>query len=306
MALSLSLPDLPRDPVLLERQIEERERADAPLKPGCRAKIIWKEPHSKKKTEYALVYLHGFTASHGEGAPVHHQLAEAVGCNLYLSRLARHGIKDRNPFKGLTPQHLLDSAAYALAVGKAIGEKVIIMGTSTGGTLGLYLAAHLPDTIHALLLYSPLIDFSPLKSLLLTTPAGRKLLSAIPGKNYELASIPNSNRESTIWYTRYRMEGALALGELVQQTMTRETLVSISCPVFVGYYYKSFFRQDRVVSVRAIRKLITLLEENGVIVHKKRYPDASTHVISCGIISKSVESLRQDSLYFLNNIINNK
>ena len=38
----------------------------------------------KEKTEYAVVYLHGFSASQEEGDPVHYDFAKKFGCNLFL------------------------------------------------------------------------------------------------------------------------------------------------------------------------------------------------------------------------------
>ena len=62
------------------------------LKPGNEARIIWANDSAKQKTEYAIVYLHGFSASQAEGDPIHRNIAKEFGCNLYLSRLAEHGI----------------------------------------------------------------------------------------------------------------------------------------------------------------------------------------------------------------------
>ena len=42
-----------------------------PVKPENEARIIWQNDSLKNKTEYAVVYLHGFSASQEEGDPVH-------------------------------------------------------------------------------------------------------------------------------------------------------------------------------------------------------------------------------------------
>jgi hypothetical protein len=56
------------------------------------ARIVWANDSLKQKTEYAIVYLHGFSASQEEGNPVHRNIAKQFGCNLYLSRLSQHGV----------------------------------------------------------------------------------------------------------------------------------------------------------------------------------------------------------------------
>ena len=52
--------------------------------------------------------------------------------------------ENEDPLVDLTPENYLESAANAIAIGKALGDSVIIMATSTGGTLALTLAARSP------------------------------------------------------------------------------------------------------------------------------------------------------------------
>lgn len=299
MSYKVDIPTLPEDADQLEQEIEEWEQQEEPIKPGCRAGIVWADSKKKQKTEYALVYLHGFTASHGEGNPVHRKVADAQHFNLYLSRLAAHGRDDVDAFCQLTPQKLMDSAARALAVGLAIGKKVIVMGTSTGGSLGLYMAAQRPKLIKALILYSPLIDFLPWKSLLLKTTAGRAALRLIPGRSFLLSTVTRTARESKIWYKRYRLQGVLALGELVQLTMHKGTFNNVRCPVFTAYYFKSKELQDRIVSVKAIQRMVKELGTDPKKMHEMILPDASTHVISSGLLSNSVNKLTDKTNSFL-------
>jgi len=74
----------------LDNIIAEKE-SQFPLKPDNQARIVWDDT-SHQMTEYAIVYLHGFSASQMEGNPVHRDIAKKFGCNLYLSRLSDHGI----------------------------------------------------------------------------------------------------------------------------------------------------------------------------------------------------------------------
>ena len=85
------MPVVPAEAVPLEQYVQKEEAAHK-LKPDNEARILWANDSLKNKTEYSLVYLHGFTASQGEGDPVHRDMAKKFGCNLYLSRLAEHGV----------------------------------------------------------------------------------------------------------------------------------------------------------------------------------------------------------------------
>ena len=85
------LPGIPSIADSLDQYVK-RSESKHKLRPDNQARIIWADDSLKQKTEFALVYLHGFSASQAEGDPVHRTIAKKFGCNLYLSRLAEHGI----------------------------------------------------------------------------------------------------------------------------------------------------------------------------------------------------------------------
>ena len=174
----------------LDDWIAKRESSFRTLKPNNEARIEWYSD-SVAVTEYAVVYLHGFTASGEEGNPVHRAFAKRYGCNMYLPRLYGHGLDTTEPLIDLTPDNYLQSAKEAIAVGKQIGKKVILMCTSTGGTLGLYLAAHDPE-IDAIICYSPNIDIYDQNSRFLTRPWGLQLVRLIMGSNYRQYEAPSA------------------------------------------------------------------------------------------------------------------
>src|SRR3954470_24147886 len=69
------LPNLPVPLPEVEKYIASKESAHK-LRPDNQARIIWANDSAKTKTEYAIVYLHGFSASQGEGDPVHKTVAK--------------------------------------------------------------------------------------------------------------------------------------------------------------------------------------------------------------------------------------
>ena len=160
-------PDL----VKLEKSIAESE-SKANLRFDNEARIVWADSLHKVKTPYSIVYLPGFSASWAEGDPIHKQIASHFGCNLYLARTAEHGVNSPDALKDITPANYAASAERALAIGKSLGDKVIVMGTSAGGMLTLYLAAHHPE-IDGLILYSPCIATANPALKLATGPWGK-------------------------------------------------------------------------------------------------------------------------------------
>jgi pimeloyl-ACP methyl ester carboxylesterase len=219
------LVDLPANPEQLEQYIAQQE-AKHQVKPDNEARIIWFDS-LKRPTPFSVVYLHGFTASQGEGDPIHRQIAHRFGCNLFLSRLADHGIDTTNPLQQLTADKYWESAKEAFAVGTRIGKKVILMGTSTGGTNALQLAAAYPDQIAALILFSPNIAINNDQAWLLNNPWGLQLATLITGSR-DIHTPDQREIYKRYWYSHYRLEGVVALEELLESSMTPELFKSQS------------------------------------------------------------------------------
>ncbi|MEI9909968.1 MAG: hypothetical protein WDO71_10020 [Bacteroidota bacterium] len=62
------LPAVPSEPAALVTYVSDHEALHK-LKPDNQARIIWVNDSAKEQTEYAVVYLHGFSASQEEGDP---------------------------------------------------------------------------------------------------------------------------------------------------------------------------------------------------------------------------------------------
>ncbi|MEE9438413.1 MAG: alpha/beta fold hydrolase [Saprospiraceae bacterium] len=235
----------------LNEFVSNRESKVEYLKPDNEARIVWADS-IPAITEYSIVYLHGFTASQGEGHPIHLNLADSLHANLYLPRLPEHGVHYQNAMKDLTPQLLVNSAKEAIAIGKSIGKKVILMGCSTGGTLAIYLASGDSD-IEALVLLSPNIALASKSASLMTGPWGRFLTYQLVGE-YTKRNSESENPSTKYWTSLAHNNGLIALQSLIDQTMTDDVFNAIKTPVYCGYYYKNDEEHDHTVSVEAIMR----------------------------------------------------
>lgn len=286
--LAGALPAVPASPAALDVYVMQKE-SKFHLKPENEARIIWMDS-LHRKTPYSVVYLHGFSASQKEGDPVHLNFARQFGYNLYLARLDQHGIDTSEALLDMTANGLLKDAKEALAIGKELGEKVILMGTSTGGTLALALAAEYPDDVAAIINMSPNISINEPMIAMVDEPWGLEIARLVRGGKY-FEYTPENPEKAKYWYTRYRLEAVVELENLVVNTMTPETFAKIHQPVLNLYYYKNEKEQDPTVKVSAI---LDMHRELGTPENLKRavpIPNAGAHVIGSSLASKDIPAV---------------
>jgi len=258
------------------------------IKPGNGAEIIWADT-AQHQTEYALVYLHGFSASKNEGNPVHLNLAKKLKANLYLARLADHGIDTLAPMQYFTAERLWETSKQAYAIGKKLGKKVILIGTSTGGTAALKLAATYPE-ISGLILISPNVAINDKNAWLLNDPWGLQIARKVIGSD-ERKTEGKTEEYKKYWYTNYRLESLVQLQEFVESTMTRNVFQKVKQPVLVLYYYKNELEQDPVVRVDAMLKMFDQLGTPKHLKEKIAIPNGGNHVLGSYITSKDLPSV---------------
>lgn len=271
-----SLPDLPSSAEALETYVEAQEQRHI-LKPNNEALIVWNDALNKTKTKVAIVYLHGFSASRKEGTPTHRDFAKKYGCNLYLARLSDHGIDTTDALYAMSPDRLWNSAKEAYAIGKQLGDEVVIMSTSTGGTLALKLAAEYPE-IKGLINFSPNIEVNDPLAFMLNDPWGLQISKLYFQSDFRTINYDEESKK--YWNEKYRLESVVALEELLETVCTKETFEAVTCPVLNMAYYRDEENQDAVVRVSAMRKMHSELgtaEDQKVIIE---LPNAGTHVIA--------------------------
>ncbi len=293
---NFSRPEL----VKLEQHIAESEGQEN-LRPDNEARIVWADSLHKVKTPYSIVYLPGFTASWAEGDPIHKQIAKHFGCNLYLARTHEHGLNSPDAFKNLTPLNYAGSAEDALTIGKALGEKVIVMGTSAGGMLALYLAAHHPE-IDGLILYSPCIAVANPALKLATGPWGKQILDQVFNGEYVVNTHYKGGR-TKYWLPQYHTNGLITLQTMLEELMTPEQFQKVKQPVFMGYYYKDEEHQDKVVSVPAMLEMFDELGTPASQKQKVDFPNAGEHVIASHFTSGDLQGVYQATEKFMTTVL---
>ncbi len=273
------------------------------IKPDNEGRIIWANDSSKEMTEYSVVYLHGFSASQEEGDPVHYSFAQKFGCNLYLSRLDAHGLVTDEPLLNMTAEGLYNSAKEAYVIGKKLGRKVILMSTSTGGSLALKLASEFPD-IAALILLSPNIEINDSKAWMLNNPWGLQISRLFKGRYNVVADTTAIYAQ--YWNNRYRMEATVQLEELLETTMKHSVFKKVTQPLLLLYYYKDEEHQDSVVKVSAMKRMFVQVSTADNLKKEVPIPNGGAHVLGSYIKSKDLVSVETACETFAREILKMK
>ncbi|TGP26798.1 MULTISPECIES: alpha/beta fold hydrolase [unclassified Mesorhizobium] len=191
-----------------------REEAAVPnIRDGLDKEIIWANPLVHARTKLAIVYIHGFSASKGEVRPLPDDVADALDANLFYTRLTGHGQDGAAMAEGSVNAWINDYEE-ALAIGRAIGDKVIVIATSTGGSLATWSATQpsASDGVAAIAFISPNFGVKASGAELLTMPWGREVAELVGGKQ---RSFPARNPlHERFWTTKYPMAATLPMAAL--------------------------------------------------------------------------------------------
>ena len=277
----------------LDAYLADEERVVMGVKPALVKGIIWRDSVTKAKTPLSIVYLHGFSASRRELSPVPERLADSLGANLFFTRLAAHGRVDGEAFATVTPQQWIDDAREAIVIGKRIGERVIIVATSTGATLALEMAIERPTDIAAMILVSPNHEPKDPRARFISGPLGPTLARLIGGRY--VGFVPTNAAHAELWTPKYRSEGISAMVDLVNHERSLD-LSLVKMPVLTLYTSKDIVvRTDLIVSRHA---------ELGS-AHKEIFdvPETSRHeMASDALVPEAVDPVLARMLRFVRGI----
>lgn len=293
-----AIPDSAR---ALDAYIAAKESATI-LKAGNQARIIWADSIQPKKTKIVFMYVHGFSASPMEGDPLHREVAKKFGANLLLARVAGHGVPDSDStYAQVTADEYYQSVENYYAIAKKLGDEVVVLGTSFGGAMSLVLAANHPE-IKALMLYGPCIAIKDPNATLLDNPWGLQMAHLITGSDYRDIPVMAAGHAEN-WSLHYRLEGVVAVQNLLTHAMTQEVFEKVKIPVFMGYYYKDEAHQDMVVSVDAMKVMFEQLGTPASLKKSEAFPNSGNHVITSNLLGKLTEKPIASSELFLRNVV---
>jgi esterase/lipase len=121
-----------------------------------------------RRTPRAVVLLHGFTNSPRQFQEFATDLY-AAGDNVYVPRLPRHAERHGTAatLAGLTAEDLRSCADSAVDIADGLGDSVIVVGLSAGGTMAAWIAQHRGD-VHRTVIIAPILGIARVPSILAT------------------------------------------------------------------------------------------------------------------------------------------
>ena len=246
---------------------------------GVQKRIIWAgEPGAQ--TPLSIIYLHGFSATSQEIRPVPDKLAEQLGANLYYTRLSGHGrggLAMAEPVAG----DWMEDTAEALAIGRRIGEEVIVMATSTGGTMAAVAATDpaLMEQVKGIAMISPNFRVRSPAAVILEWPLVRSWAALVAGAERSFA--PENEDHGKYWTTVYPTTALIPMAAIVKHARELEYSGVTTPALFM------FSDQDGVVSSETTRAIST--KWGGPVVLEPREmgegDDPFHHVIAGDILS---------------------
>lgn len=297
LLLSQDWPEIELSLAELETAIEQKESKYL-LRQDNEARIIWAD--SSRKTEWVILYIHGFSASQGEGAPVHQNIADKMGANLLLARLSGHGYQV-DQLSDYSASSGWEDAKYYLALAQKLGDKVMVMGTSTGCSYALNLAAEFPDKVDALVNLSANIRVNDPAAFLLNDPWGLEIAEMVLGSHRRIVS--DSIGHAHYWDTLYTVNAVVELEHLLESTLVESTFARISQPTLNLCYYKSEQEQDPVVRVDKIEWMHENLGTSPELKRLVKLQNVGNHVLASPIKSNDIVETQSAIESFLQEVI---
>jgi esterase/lipase len=217
---------------------------------GTEARISWHDSKAPAKTPLCFLYVHGFSASRQETAPVTQLLAQRYHANIFDARLEGHGVGHDGM---LSPaESWLQSMVDAWDVASKLGERVVIVATSTGAPLSIWLASQpgVADKLQAILLMSPNFKVRSPFGFLLTWPWASHWVQLVIGKTHEWE--PETKAHGLYWTSRYSTLALIEMQKTVDWLKT-QNLGDFKTPMALMY-----MRNDSTIDPEAAVQALNL------------------------------------------------
>ncbi len=283
----------------LDQYLKNKESQFSDLKKNVQKKIIWSRKKNTK-TKISIVYIHGFSASSEEVRPLPDLIGKDIRANIFYTRLTGHG---RSPdAMGLSSiSNWVNDLHEAIEIGSRIGQKVILISTSTGGTLSAISALNenLSKTILGYIFISPNFGINHKLANLISWPYSEYWLHLFIGKTRTIK--PRNELDKKFWTLSYPTKALIPMARLVKKINNKD-FSNVDNPAL---FY--FSMDDKVVEPK---KTVEFIENWGgdtktINVKMSEFDDKYSHVIAGDILSPGQTNIaRKKMVKWINSLPN--
>jgi alpha-beta hydrolase superfamily lysophospholipase len=228
---------------------EESEFSD--IRGGLQKQIVWADPATRARTAFAVVYIHGFSASAGEVRPLPDLVARALGANVYYTRLQGHGRTSANAMAEATLAGWTRDYAEAIAIGRRIGRRIVVISTSTGGSITTWGLAEpaLGRDVAAAIFLSPNYGVKSPGEFLLRGPWAARLAHILLGPR--TGFTPENDLHARLWTTNYPVEALIPMAQSVKLARDADVAAIKTPTLFIISSADKVVRPDRTKAIAA-------------------------------------------------------
>jgi alpha-beta hydrolase superfamily lysophospholipase len=200
---------------------------------------------------------------------------------LYYARLTGHG-RDGAAMADASVASWAQDGVEALAIGRKLGDKVVVVATSTGATLATWLLANgYGNDVAAAIMVSPNFRPHDPMSEMLLWPWGEQIARVVVGPNFRWTPI--NDRHRRYWTTEFPVAALLPMMGMVE-VARRSDLGRVRAPVLVFYS-----TQDHIVDSSATeRQFARFGSSQKRLVRIDHAEDPQQHVLAGDILSPNM------------------
>ena len=227
-------------------------------------------------------------------SPFPSAVALGLNANIYNARLSGHGCGGEALGKVKVKDWVFD-LSEALEIGRKIGEKIIIIGSSTGGTLAAVAASE--KNVSGIIFVSPNFKVRHRFFQIFTLGFARFWIPLILGKYREFQPI--SKEHAIYWTTRYPIVAVITMATLVKKVVS-QNFNKKNCPaLFI------VSEEDKVVDAKKTLQIAKQWGGKSLVnlVKCGPYDDPHSHVLAGDIKSPTqTEKLVETSLAWIKSL----
>ena len=238
-----------------------RQRADDILAAAGGRSLLLLHGH---RTAHVSVLLHGYTNSPAQFAVLARQLYE-TGDNVYVPRLPHHAERGSksSALAEVTAENLRSAADSAIDIARGLGDSIVVLGLSAGGTMAVWIAQYRQDVLRVVVV-APLIALARVPRV--ADEILQNLAVRLPNFTYPHRADAREPDRELGWSTR-------GVGQILLLGLAARRAAELIAPAVHDVRFL-LNAHDHTISAAPVLDLGALWAAHGAAVHAYELPDS--------------------------------